>query len=151
MEDEVDFRVIVDGRPQSLHPILRDEVYRIGREALVNAFRHSRASSIEVELDYASRYFRVLVRDNGCGIDPAVVAEGREGHWGLPGMRERAESIGAQFHVWSGAAAGTEVVLSIPSNIAFQQPSSSSAWKWLGKLYGQKSKTENLETKNGRH
>lgn len=130
----VGFRVIVEGRPRALHPIIRDEVYRIGREALVNAFRHSGAGSIEVQLDYAAAHVRVLVRDNGCGIDPAVLASGRDGHWGLSGMRERAERIGARVKVWSRAAAGTEVELFVPGPVAFQFPSSSGGmWRWFRK------------------
>jgi signal transduction histidine kinase len=127
----MEFRVVVEGRAKPLHPVLRDEIYRIGREAVVNAFRHSRAKTIEVELEYASKYFRFLVRDNGSGIDPEVIRLGREGHWGLPGMRERAERIGAKLHVWSGASAGTEVILSIPSHIAFNLQPSSRRPKWL--------------------
>jgi signal transduction histidine kinase/ligand-binding sensor domain-containing protein len=119
VQDDVDFRVIVQGRPQAMHPILRDEVYRIGREAVVNAFRHAQAKSIEVELEYTSKQFRFLVRDDGRGIDPDVLKQGRDGHWGLPGMRERAEWIGAKLHVYSSAAAGTEVELSVPNHIAF--------------------------------
>jgi signal transduction histidine kinase/ligand-binding sensor domain-containing protein len=134
IEDEIEFRVIVEGRPQPLHPVLRDEVYRIGREALVNAFRHSRAKSVEVELEYAARHFRFLVRDNGCGIDPKVLRSGREGHWGLPGMRERAERIGARLHVWSSATAGTEVELSVPSHVAFQVQSSHGLSRWFSRL-----------------
>jgi ligand-binding sensor domain-containing protein/signal transduction histidine kinase len=123
VQDDVGFRVIVDGEPRPLHPLLRDEVYRIGREALVNAFQHSHARSIEIELEYASRQFRVLVRDNGCGIDPQMLLSGREGHWGLPGMRERAERIGAKLHVWSRPTAGTEVELLVPSHVAFKSES----------------------------
>ncbi|MBN9658042.1 MAG: hypothetical protein J0H49_07675 [Acidobacteria bacterium] len=119
VQDDVNFRVIVQGRPQAMHPILRDEVYRIGREAVVNAFRHAQAKSIEVELEYTSKQFRFLVRDDGRGIDPDVLKQGREGHWGLPGMRERAEWIGAKLHVYSSASAGTEVELSVPNHIAF--------------------------------
>lgn len=119
VQEEIDFRVIVQGRPQALHPVLRDEVYRIGREAVVNAFRHAQAKSIEVELEYTTKHFRFLVRDDGCGIDPHVLQQGREGHWGLPGMRERAERIGAKLHVYSSASAGTEVELSVPNHIAF--------------------------------
>jgi len=70
IEDDVVFRVIVEGRARPLHPVLRDEVYRIGREALVNAMRHSGAKNIEVELDYTGKRLRVLVRDDGCGIAP---------------------------------------------------------------------------------
>jgi len=102
--------------------VIRDEVYRIGREALINAFRHSSAQNIELELEYAAAQLRLLVRDDGCGIDPDVLRAGREGHWGLPGMRERAERIGAHFHVWSSSTAGTEVELSVPSQIAFRLP-----------------------------
>lgn len=119
IQADINFRVIVQGRPQAMHPILRDEVYRIGREAVVNAFRHAQARSIEVELEYTSKQFRFLVRDDGRGIDPEVLKQGREGHWGLPGMRERAEWIGAKFHVYSSASAGTEVELSVPNHIAF--------------------------------
>ena len=114
LEDDVGFRVIVDGQPRPLHPLLRDEVYRIGREALVNAFHHAHAKNIEIELEYAASQFRVLVRDDGRGIDPQMVQSGREGHWGLIGMRERAERIGAKLHVWSRPTAGTEVELSGP-------------------------------------
>jgi signal transduction histidine kinase len=115
-----DFRVIVEGEPRPLHPVLRDEIYRIGREALVNAFRHSCATSIEVELEYESKRLHMSVRDNGRGIDPHVLRSGRDGHWGLAGMRERAERIGGEFHVWSSASAGTEIELSVPARVAFR-------------------------------
>ena len=118
-DDVKDYRIIVEGTPRQLHPLIRDEAYRIGREALVNAFHHAQASKIEVELDYASKHLRILVRDNGSGIDAAVLQEGRDGHWGLAGMRERAESIGARLKVRSRAQAGTEVELFIPGKVAF--------------------------------
>jgi signal transduction histidine kinase len=123
-EEQVDFRVIVEGRPRSLHPDIGDEVYRIGHEALVNAFRHSEAKSIEVELEYAAKHLRLVVRDNGCGIDPQFLQKGREGHWGLSSMRERTERINARLKVLSLAGAGTEIELSVPSHIAFQHQSS---------------------------
>ena len=113
-----DYRVIVEGKPVQLHPIIRDEAYRIGREALVNAFHHSRANKIEVELEY-SKNLRVVVRDDGAGIDQQVLESGKDGHWGLAGMRERAENIGARLKVWSRANSGTEVELLIPGHIAF--------------------------------
>ncbi|HUA19395.1 MAG TPA: two-component regulator propeller domain-containing protein [Bryobacteraceae bacterium] len=116
----VGFRVIVDGERRPLHPVLRDEVYRIGREALVNAFRHAHAKNVEMELRYSSNRFRILVRDDGCGIDPNVLRTGRDGHWGLSGMRERADRIGAQFHVLSNVSAGTEIELSVPASVAFR-------------------------------
>jgi signal transduction histidine kinase len=113
------FRIAVQGRRRELHPLLQDEVYRIAREALMNAFRHSGARQIEVELNYAADQFRLYVRDDGVGIDTDVLESGRDGHWGLIGMRERAESIGAQLHVFTRASAGTEVVLEVPSKVAF--------------------------------
>ncbi len=142
IQAEIDFRVIVEGRPRPLHPVIRDEVYRIGREALVNAFRHSGAASIEVELEYAVKSFRVLVRDNGCGMDSQVLQAGREGHWGLPGMRERAETIGARLHVWSSATNGTEVELSVPGHIAFEFQSSGGLLKWFAKRYPRNGRNE---------
>ena len=120
VEPEIDFRVIVAGRQRPLWPPIQNEIYRIGREALVNAFRHSRAERVEFELEYADSDLRMLVRDNGCGIDPQVLDTGREGHWGLAGMRERATRIGGLLRISSSATAGTEVQLSIPSVVAFQ-------------------------------
>jgi len=120
LDEHIGFRVVAEGRKRPLHPVIRDEVYRIGREALVNAFRHSRAKHIEVEVEYAASQFRVLVRDDGRGIDPRVLESGRDGHWGLPGMRERAEAIEGRLMVWSRAASGTEIELSVPSHVAFQ-------------------------------
>jgi ligand-binding sensor domain-containing protein/signal transduction histidine kinase len=119
-EPEVEFCVIVEGRTQPFHPVLRDELYRIGREAVINAFRHSRAGSIEVELEYSAKQFRLVVRDDGCGMDSHVIQTGREGHWGLPGMRERADRIGAQLRVWSRPERGTRVELTVPGHLAFR-------------------------------
>jgi signal transduction histidine kinase len=117
-------RVSVEGKPQELHPILRDDVYRIAREALHNAFRHAQATKIEAEITYAERLLRLRIRDDGAGIDSKVVATGREGHWGLQSMRERAQQIGGQLEIWSQAGAGTEVDLRIPGAIAYAVPSS---------------------------
>jgi len=119
----IDFRVLVEGQVQPLHPVIRDQVYRIGREAMANAFRHARATSIEVELEYANHQLRVLVRDNGCGIDPRVLRSGRDGHWGLSGMRERAEAVGAGLKLWSRIGGGTEVELSVPGQVAYRHHS----------------------------
>jgi signal transduction histidine kinase len=137
LTEAVDFRILVEGSAQPLHPVIRDEVYRVGREALVNALLHARAKKIEVELEFAMRHLRVLVRDDGCGIDPAVLQSGRDGHWGLSGMRERAENIGGKLKVWR-AGAGTEVELSIPSHIAFESHNPSQARRWTARLLPQK-------------
>lgn len=132
---DVDFRVIVEGQPRRLHPLIRDDVYHIGREAIVNAYRHARAARVEVELEYTARRLRVLVRDDGCGIDDDVLQSGREGHWGLSGMRERAERIGAHLSLWSRAGAGSEVALVVPSHVAFQHDTSSTWRRWIERLF----------------
>jgi signal transduction histidine kinase len=116
-----DCSVEVEGTPQDLHPIPLDEIYRIAGEALRNAFHHARARRIEVEIRYDDRELRVRVRDDGSGIDPSILShEGRAGHWGLPGRRERAKRIGGQMDLWSELGAGTEVELRIPASIAYQ-------------------------------
>lgn len=115
----VDFRVVVTGRPKSLKPHIWEEIYCIGREALINALRHSKASEIEIDVEYASRRLRITVRDNGCGIDPRVVWRERDGHRGLTGMRERAESIGARLRIWSRQGAGSEIDVTVPGHVAF--------------------------------
>jgi PAS domain S-box-containing protein len=114
------FHVKVVGRQQPLQPAIRHEVYRIAREALMNAFCHSRAASVDLELEYADNELRVFVRDNGCGIDPQVLQEGRKGHWGLPGMRERAAKIGALLKISSSGGTGTQVQVSLPAAAAYQ-------------------------------
>ena len=134
-QDGIEFRVVVEGPSVPLRSVVRDDVYSIGREAVVNAFRHSRASSIAVQLEYAPSQLRILVRDDGCGIDPKVLQSGRDGHWGLSGMRERAERIGARLRVMSRAGAGTEVELRVPNEIAFESHSPSWASKWVASLY----------------
>jgi len=119
-QPDIDFRVTVNGRQKPLWPLIRHEIYRIGREALVNAFRHSQAKCVEFELDYAASGLRMRVRDNGCGIETEVLESGRERHWGLAGMRERAVRIGGQLEINSSRTSGTEVQLSVPGVIAFQ-------------------------------
>ncbi len=131
IDEKIDYRVVAHSTTRPLHPVIRDEVYRIGREALTNAFLHSRASTIEVEVEYATRYLRIIVRDDGCGIDPQVLDAGRQGHWGLPGMRERSEGIGASLRLLSRVGAGTEVELTVPSTIAFENQSRGPVPHWL--------------------
>ena len=114
------FRIIVEGERRAFSPVLQDEVYRIAREILRNAFYHAHATRIEVEIAYDSQFFRLRIRDNGKGIDPKVLGQGaRQGHWGLPGVRERAKRIGARLKLWSEPGAGTEVELTVPARIAY--------------------------------
>jgi Histidine kinase-, DNA gyrase B-, and HSP90-like ATPase len=147
LEEPIDFRVIVEGRPRALHPVFRDEVYRIGREAIVDAFRHAQATRIEVGMEYAASHFRFAVRDNGRGIDPEVLRSGREGHWGLPGMRERAERIGGRLSVWSKESAGTELELLVPGHLAFPSRAPEPSSHGLAAWYRRRANTKAPETK----
>ena len=122
--------MIVDGQSRPLNPLIRDQVYRIGREALSNAFRHSGAATIEMEISYQARDLRLSVRDTGRGIDETVLRAGRDGHWGLVGMRESAEKIGAQLKVKSRPSMGTQLELTIPSQIAFHTPKPDRKPRW---------------------
>jgi signal transduction histidine kinase len=144
-----EFRIIVDGQRRPLHPLLRDDVYRIGREALINAMRHSRAKTVEVEVKYSARQLRVQVRDDGCGIDPQILNAGRDGHWGLPGMRERADQIGARLHVYSRVGAGTEVDLCVPGHIAFEGHTGRGR-RWFEKRNPPPTESQAPSAKNGR-
>lgn len=109
----------VVGEPREMHPIVRDEVYRIGYEAILNACLHSQASRLSVELEYA-RELTLRVADDGVGIDAAVVTQGKPGHFGLQGMRERAVRIDSRLTLTSSQSSGTEFTLVVPGGIAFQ-------------------------------
>jgi len=119
----VGFRVVGEGRHRELRAGLREELYRIGREAIFNAYRHSRARNIETEIEYRPTELRIAVRDDWCGIDPEMLQRMLQcnGHWGLHGMRERVERIGARLRILSKVALGTEIELSLPSRVAFEQ------------------------------
>jgi signal transduction histidine kinase len=131
----VSFRTVVEGEPRALERLVKDEAYRIGREALLNAFQHAEAASIEVQTIFAESDFCVRVRDDGRGIGlSAPGARTRPGHWGLTGMRERAKTIGAQLNVWSKDAAGTELELKIPASIAYKESDLLPRWPRFRRL-----------------
>jgi signal transduction histidine kinase/ligand-binding sensor domain-containing protein len=134
------YHLVVEGTSRSLRPLVRDEVYRIGVEALGNAFRHSHASTVETVMQYARDHFRLLVRDNGQGIAPEVLDAGREGHFGLSGMRERARKIGARLKIRTAAGAGTEIDLIVPSSAAFERPDPHGPVYWIARLYSRVSR-----------
>jgi signal transduction histidine kinase len=114
-------KTVVEGRQRELHPVVLAESYSIGREALVNALSHSEGQHVEVEITYDAKQFRVRVRDDGRGIDPGILEKGsRDGHWGLLGMRERAQKIGGQLEFWSQPGTGTEVELTVPAKTAYR-------------------------------
>jgi signal transduction histidine kinase/ligand-binding sensor domain-containing protein len=128
------FSVAVEGEPRGLHPIVRDEIYKIAAEALRNAFRHAQARRVEAEVRYDDQEFRLRVRDDGRGIDPGVLAsQGREGHYGLRGMPERATGIGGKLAVWSEPGAGTEVELRLPARTVY---AASGTRSWWSRLFG---------------
>jgi ligand-binding sensor domain-containing protein/signal transduction histidine kinase len=118
-EGTATFDLVLEGPPRDLHPIIRDELYRISREALRNAFRHARARHIEAEISFAERVFRLRIRDNGEGIPAEILKQGRPGHHGLRGIRERAAQIGADLTIWSRAGTGTEIELSLAGSVAY--------------------------------
>jgi signal transduction histidine kinase len=125
----------VEGTPRNLHPILRDEVYRIAGEAVRNAFKHAEAQQIEVEIRYDERQLRLRIRDDGKGIDAKLLNEsGRPGHFGLRGMRERARLLGGKLAVWSELDTGTEVELSIPASRAYETFPARRRW-WLAEKF----------------
>ena len=132
-EESAAFRVVVEGPSRELDPILRDEIYRIAREAVRNAFHHAQARQIEVEITYGERLLKLRIRDDGRGMDPGIVKEGRGGHYGLPGIRERAKEIGGHLGVWSAPGAGTEIELSIPGTIAYGAAAAGKRWRLFRK------------------
>jgi len=111
-----EIQIFVQGRTRELNPAILEQFFLIGREAVMNALRHSEATNIEVEIQYLRDFLRMLVRDNGCGIKPEAVQKESDSHWGLRGMRQRSENIGAQFEVRSQIGAGTEVLVSVPAD-----------------------------------
>jgi len=107
--DGARFQIFVVGRPKALRPTIQEQLYLIGREAIANAFHHSKATSIVVEVVYLHSTLGVIIRDNGCGIDPQAVRLQQNLHRGLLGMSERARNIGAHLDIWSRRGSGTEV------------------------------------------
>jgi ligand-binding sensor domain-containing protein/signal transduction histidine kinase len=123
---EATFKTVVEGRVRELHPLVLEECYCIGREAIINALSHSGGEHVEAEIAYDARQFRLRVRDDGRGIEPKILEDGgRAGHWGLQGMRERAEKIGGQLRFWSRPETGTEVELTVPGSTAYRDQTKS--------------------------
>jgi ligand-binding sensor domain-containing protein/two-component sensor histidine kinase len=133
----VRFHVAVEGPARVMASDSLHAADRIGREAMLNAFRHAKPTSVEVQLIFSDENFRLRVRDDGVGIDERVFESGsRQGHWGLPGMRERAQGIGAELEVWSRPGAGTEVELQVPAAVAYRRQRAMPRWGWFGRIAG---------------
>ena len=131
------FSLAVLGAPQLVIADVRNEAYRIGREALANAFKHAAASTIEVEITFGSANFSLRIRDDGKGIGPEILKNGCTGHWGLSGMRERALKIGARLNIWSHVGRGTEVDLTIPAKLAYPRSQEYSVWQRMKRVLGE--------------
>ncbi len=110
-------RLFVQGKARTLNPAIQEQLFLIGREAVMNALRHSKASKIEVEVQYLGDLIHMFVRDDGRGINPEAVRQDSDSHWGLRGMRERAQKIAARLDIWSRPGAGTEVRIVAPVDI----------------------------------
>jgi signal transduction histidine kinase len=118
VHSSLDVSLSVVGDRRELHSVVGDEIYRIAYEALRNACRHSTGRTVAVVLEY-TRDLRLSIRDDGVGIDPAVLETGKDGHFGLQGMRERAARIGARLAIDAVPASGTAVTLVVPGRVAF--------------------------------
>lgn len=126
-------RIVIEGRQVPVHPLIVVEISKILREALINISHHAQASSVEIAIGYDSRHLAVRVRDDGVGIPDHVVANGhKQGHYGMLGMRERAEKIGGKLTVSSVQHGGSDVTLTLPARLAFaKRPSRRRGWRWL--------------------
>ena len=125
------FQISLQGRPRALDEIVQEEILLIGREALTNAFTHSGAQNIVAELSYQPGALHLRVRDDGRGIDEAVLKAGyRSGHWGLPGMRERASKMRGELRVGRPKEGGTQIELQVPAAIAYHTGKPRSPWPW---------------------
>ncbi|MCP1364193.1 histidine kinase, partial [Halomonas sp. BBD48] len=130
LEGAAEFRAFARGSRRPLHPLVREEAYRIGHEAIVNAFKHSSGTCIHLHVAYGLREFEVRVSDDGVGVDAAYLTPlGRPAHWGLRGMHERARNVGAKLTIKRTSPKGTEIRLSIPASSAYRRlPSRFQRW-----------------------
>ncbi len=135
-KDGASFRLAVEGPVREMDPIVRDEVYSIAREALRNAFTHAGATRIEAELTFEEQLLRLRIRDDGKGIAPEIAEQGRTGHYGLAGMRERSRRIGSKLVILSGAGTGTEIDLCVAGSIAYARPPARARFSWFPRMTG---------------
>lgn len=124
------------GQPRVLQALVREEIFGVAREAVINALQHAQASRIEIVLDYRATSLVLSVSDDGCGIDAAILQSGeRSGHWGLPGMRERAAELKGRLQIASSAQSGTAIVLEIAAHLAYSASAAPTPWsrlkRWL--------------------
>jgi signal transduction histidine kinase len=126
----------IQGEAIRLHPVVFEEVQRIGAEALANAFHHAQANRVELDIQFDRAELRLRIRDDGRGFELATLeAANRQGHWGLTGMRERAHKIRGRIDIWSRPGAGTEIDLRIPAAMAYHDPVPRSRLGWLQRIF----------------
>jgi len=130
IESPPEIRVVVEGAARTLHPVVNDELIAICNEAIANAFRHSKARNVDVDVVYRREGLDVRIRDNGVGIDSTVLKNGRQDHFGLAGMRERAHKIEAEFTLSSRCNAGTEIEINVPASVAYAKLSNRRVRIW---------------------
>jgi ligand-binding sensor domain-containing protein/two-component sensor histidine kinase len=134
MAHSPDFQVNVRGTAKNLSPIVANELYYITAEALRNAFQHAHSRRIEVDIWYYPGEFKLRIRDDGKGIDPNVLQDGRGGHYGIPGMRERTKLAGGRLVLWSEHNSGTEIELTVPASLAYARELDSNRLSIVAKI-----------------
>jgi signal transduction histidine kinase len=130
-EDAPVSRVVVEGERRILIPLVRDDVLQIAREAFRNAVMHAKARVVQVEVTWGAECFTLRVRDDGIGLDTKLNAQGRDGHWGLQGMRERARQLAGNLQIGGAGESGTVVELCIPALRAYAKPTRADRDRWL--------------------
>jgi signal transduction histidine kinase/ligand-binding sensor domain-containing protein len=130
------FNLFIVGTAQILDPTVYNEVCQIAREAITNAFQHSKATLIETVITYDQASLRVMVRDDGRGIEEEILVRGLAGHWGLSGMRERGKKIGVKLNILSHPGSGTEIDLVVPARLAYRRGPNVSLWKKIRQMIG---------------
>jgi ligand-binding sensor domain-containing protein/signal transduction histidine kinase len=125
---QVNRNIVIKGVTRPLHSEIYEEICRIGRESILNIFQHAQADTIRISIQYSARELQLKFCDNGRGMDAQILSSGRDGHWGIAGMRERAAKIGGKLQISSRATEGTEVELTIPGHIAYNEPSVQQLW-----------------------
>ena len=121
-EPPVPIRAVVEGQPHEIQSLVLNEIRRIAGEALFNIARHARATAVDTVTTFGEHEFRLLIRDDGAGIDDEILARGgKQDHFGLVGMRERAERIGGTLTIDSRHGKGTDVLLALPARRAYER------------------------------
>jgi signal transduction histidine kinase len=112
--------VVVEGREHPLNALAGNDVVQVGRQAITNALQHAHAREIQVLLSYGQQILQLRIQDDGCGVTEEKLNLRRSGHYGIAGMRERAERLGGRISIRSLVGEGTEVSLSVPAHLVYE-------------------------------